>query len=91
MHVYRQDGSTNGLGGVAGRSTTDDGDAFYRPARDPLEVDEDGIEMSSAPVALGSREGKGKGLVHKAQTDEEELPGARAWLAAAFARAFQTV
>lgn len=64
----------NGLGTAPGRSSTDDADAFYRAARDPLEVDEEGIEMSSAPVVYGSD--KGKGLVHKLQTDDEETSGA---------------
>ena len=61
------------MNGVA-RTTTDD-DAFYRTTRDPLEVDEEGIEMSSAPVTYGDIDKKGKGLVRKVDSEDAEVPG----------------
>ncbi|BDA41803.1 Transmembrane protein 184B at N-terminal half [Coccomyxa sp. Obi] len=69
-HTSDMDGSVNGVA----RTTTDD-DAFYRTTRDPLEVDEEGIEMSSAPVTYGDPDKKGKGVVRKVDSDDDEAPG----------------
>ena len=59
--------------GVPYRTTTDEVDAFYREAKDPLEMDEEGIEMSSAGIEAARK--KGKGVVSRLQTDEEEGGG----------------
>jgi len=59
------------------RSTTDDADVFYRAARDPLEVDEEGIEMSSAPVTFSEVDKKGKRVVRKLDGDGGEGLGAK--------------
>ena len=55
-------------GGASGpyRTTTDEDSGLYHTAKDPLEVDEDGIEMSSAPVALGHASRHGKDVVRRA-------------------------
>lgn len=70
MGLVLQDGSVNGVA----RTTTED-DAFYRTTRDPLEVDEEGIEMSSAPVTYGDLDKKGKGVVRKVDSEDAEAPG----------------
>ena len=54
------------------RTTTDDADGFYNTAKDPLEVDEDGIEMSSAPVAFGQKSAHGKDVVRRTESDQEQ-------------------
>ena len=64
----------NGVAGGVQRSTTDD-EAFYRTTRDALEVDEEGIEMSSAPVTYSEADRKGKGVVRKVESDDAEGPG----------------
>lgn len=62
------------------RTTTDEADGFYRTAKDPLEVDEEGIEMSSAPVAFGHPASRhGKDVVRRTESDDPEQglpPGA---------------
>ena len=60
------------------RTTTDEADGFYRTAKDPLEVDEDGMEMSSAPVAFGQKSKHGKDVVRRTDSDQEQglPPGA---------------
>ncbi len=70
MALVLQDGSVNGVA----HTTTED-DAFYRTTRDPLEVDEEGIEMSSAPVTYGDLDKKGKGIVRKVDSEDAEAPG----------------
>lgn len=54
------------------RTTTDEENGFYRTAKDPLEVDEEGIEMSSAPVALGHILKHGKDIVQRTTSDQEQ-------------------
>lgn len=54
------------------RTTTDEDNGFYRTAKDPLEVDEEGIEMSSAPVALGHISKHGKEIVQRTTSDQEQ-------------------
>ena len=54
------------------RTTTDEADGFYNTAKDPLEVDEDGIEMSSAPVAFGQKSKHGKEVVRRTESDQEQ-------------------
>ncbi len=54
------------------RTTTDEADGFFRTAKDPLEVDEDGIEMSSAPVAFGQKAKHGKEVVRRTESDQEQ-------------------
>lgn len=54
------------------RTTTDEENGFYRTAKDPLEVDEEGIEMSSAPVALGHTSKHGKEVVRRTDSDQEQ-------------------
>ena len=67
-------------GGASGpyRTTTDEDGGLYHTAKDPLEVDEDGIEMSSAPVALGHASKHGKDVVRRTESDQEQRlpPGA---------------
>ena len=73
MHVPQrfmpdvQDGRTGPY-----RTTTDEADGFYNTAKDPLEVDEDGIEMSSAPVAFGQKSAHGKDVVQRTESDQEQ-------------------
>lgn len=72
-----QDGSVNGVAGGVQRTTTDD-EAFYRATRDSLEVDQEGIELSSAPVTYGDTDKKGKGVVRRVESDDAEGPGEQA-------------
>ena len=76
---------------VGMRTSTEGGSdvaEFYRPTQETLELDDEGIELSSAPVTapLGGSSGadvrRGKGLVRRADTDDAGDatvgPGARA-------------
>ena len=63
---------------ASARTTSDgEGDAgFYRAQQETLDVTEDGIELSSAPIAGGdaheARRGHAHGLVRRDTTDEED-------------------
>ncbi len=70
MRVLRQVES----GGPAHRTTSDGegGDAFYRSQQETLDVLEEGIELSSAPVAGAGDARRGKGGLMRRDTDNED-------------------